>query len=140
MATAPEATAETETSHQDYKQRVGIHRAASSSWGDASCARLCGIVMERNNGIEQSVQDLMRKEIFSASHPEKRAATLFLKNFHKSKCRRVFLKKRISCIQLQRIIRGNITRVRVTTLAIENAEDVLYPEGEKKSEGRKRES
>ena len=52
---APETTAS--TSYADYKHRVGIHRAASSSWGDANCARLCGIIMESNNGIEQSVQE-----------------------------------------------------------------------------------
>lgn len=88
-----------------------------------------------------TTDDLMRQEIFGASHAEKRAATLFLKNFQKSKCRRAFLKKRGSCIQLQRIIRGHITRVRVAILAKEYAEylilnprdeDILYPDGEKR--------
>mmetsp|Transcript_19544 Transcript_19544/g.36425 ORF Transcript_19544/g.36425 Transcript_19544/m.36425 type:complete len:260 (+) Transcript_19544:147-926(+) len=242
MANVPEVP--TETSYQHYPHRVGIHRAASSTWGDANCARLCGIIMESNNGIEQSVQenrydlldsyskrqletpddlglslvflaiqydqpdmleycakrgldlksfcdpmkfgnamfyaitlkkyrlisllnhlgckvnepcndlkqlpidiadrmndDLMRKEIFAASHSEIRAAHLFLKNFLKSKARRAFLKKRVACIQIQRIIRGFVTRIRVKQLAKEYAEwlilnpreeDILYPTDKKK--------
>ena len=85
--------------------------------------------------------DLMRHEIFNASIGEKRAANLFLKNFLKSKARRAFLKKRVACITIQKIIRGHIARVRVAILAEEyrqylllnpRDEDILYPEKKKK--------
>ena len=85
--------------------------------------------------------DLMRREIFAASDSEKRAATLFLKNFLKSKTRRSFLKQRGACIQIQKIIRGYITRIAVAILAEEYAEyllhnprdeDVLYPDDKRK--------
>jgi hypothetical protein len=55
MTSVPEVAAE--TSYQKYKHRVGIHRAASSTWGDEGCARLCSIILESNNGIEQCVQE-----------------------------------------------------------------------------------
>lgn len=83
----------------------------------------------------------MRREIFAASDAEKRAAILFLKNFHKSRTRRAYVKKKGSCIQIQKIIRGFITRIRVAVLAEEYAEyllhnprdeDVLYPDDKKK--------
>ena len=87
----------------------------------------------------------MRKEIFGASHSETRAAILFLKNFHKSKVRKAFLKKKGACIQIQRVIRGFITRIKVAIMAKEYAaylklhprdEDILYPDEKIKKKGK----
>lgn len=35
--------------------KTGIHRASSQSWGESSCARLCGIIVDSNTGIAQQV-------------------------------------------------------------------------------------
>jgi len=35
----------------------GIHVAASSSWGDSACARLCQLVVGANNGLAQQVAE-----------------------------------------------------------------------------------
>ena len=66
--------------------------------------------------------DLMRKTIFAASKAEIRAATLFLKNFWKSKARRAFIIKRGAAIQCQKVIRGYVARKRVAVMAEEYAE------------------
>jgi hypothetical protein len=95
--------------------------------------------------MHEMTDDLMRKEIFSASKQEIRAATMFLKNFHKSKARRAFLIKRGAAIHCQRIIRGCITRIKVSVMAKEYAEwlilnpkdeDLLYPDDKKKKKGK----
>lgn len=46
-----------------------VHHASSASWGDESCARLCGLVVDSNNAAAQQIQenrhdllDLMSKE------------------------------------------------------------------------------
>jgi hypothetical protein len=35
----------------------GIHVAASSTWGDEACARICELVMNANSGLAQQIQD-----------------------------------------------------------------------------------
>jgi len=35
----------------------GIHVAASSSWGDSACARLCQLVVETNSGLAQQIAE-----------------------------------------------------------------------------------
>ena len=91
----------------------------------------------------------MRREVFKTSIAEKRAAMLFLKNYWKSKERRKFLIKRGSCIQIQKIIRGFITRIRVQIMTQEykewlilnpKEEDKLHPDvknSKKKKKGGK---
>lgn len=99
------------------------------------------------NACPAETDDLMRQEIFATSHAEIRAATLFLKNFLKSKTRKDFMKKKGACIQIQKVIRGYTTRVRVKILAKEYAEwlilnprdeDLLYPDDHKKKGKNKR--
>lgn len=54
-STETETEIETENQKKREMFKTGIHRASSQSWGDSSCARLCGIIVESNTGIAQQV-------------------------------------------------------------------------------------
>lgn len=37
--------------------KTSIHKGTSQSWGESSCARLCGIIMESNTSIAQQIME-----------------------------------------------------------------------------------